>query len=161
MNDTLAAFTSVNSYGLFAVMTTQRKEIEIQVSDDGVYFLPLEFKWKPGELKRMPAFVAPHQPRLDWQMWFAALHPGFLPARDMKGGNMVWFGELMAAIINHNEKVLGLMRPPPFPVERIRAVRAQVYVYHFTDRETRTKTGEWWTREPIGAYSPKFSRREP
>src|SRR5207302_9867869 len=64
---------TVNSYGLFAVMTMTRPEIIVEGSTDGVTWLPYEFKWKPGDPRRRPAFVAPHQPRLDWQMWFAAL----------------------------------------------------------------------------------------
>lgn len=91
----LAPFRSINSYGLFRVMTTERNEIVIEVSDDGVYFQPLEFKWKPGRVDRPPPFVAPHQPRLDWQMWFAALHPGFIPQRDMQNASMIWFGKFL------------------------------------------------------------------
>ena len=63
----------MNSYGLFRVMTKDRPEIVIEGSDDGIEWRPYVFKWKPGPLDRMPAFVEPHQPRLDWQMWFAAL----------------------------------------------------------------------------------------
>ena len=63
----------LNSYGLFAVMTTDRREIIVEGSNDGMNWLPYEFKYKPGDVNRRPAFVAPHQPRLDWQMWFAAL----------------------------------------------------------------------------------------
>ena len=69
----LEPFRSFNSYGLFAVMTTSRTEIIIEGSDDGVTWRAYEFKYKPGDVKRRPGFVEPHQPRLDWQMWFAAL----------------------------------------------------------------------------------------
>jgi len=64
---------SINTYGLFAVMTTSRPEIIVEGSDDGLTWKTYEFKWKPGDLARRPGFAAPHQPRLDWQMWFAAL----------------------------------------------------------------------------------------
>jgi hypothetical protein len=64
---------SFNGYGLFAVMTQTRPEIIVQGSDDGRNWRDYEFKYKPGDLRRAPGFVAPHQPRLDWQMWFAAL----------------------------------------------------------------------------------------
>ena len=159
-NQHLRPFFLVNTYGLFRVMTTERNEIEIQVSDDGVFFQPLEFRWKPGDVKRAPSFVAPHQPRLDWQMWFAAFHPGFVPERDMRGGRMVWFGAFLSAILDRNETVLALVEPLPFPAERLKAVRAQFYRYRFTDWETRRSTGQWWTREFLGAYSPKFMRRD-
>src|SRR5262249_42415753 len=63
-------FRTVNSYGLFASMTTFRHEIVLQGSDDGETWRDYEFSWKPGDVMRRPGFVAPHQPRLDWQMWF-------------------------------------------------------------------------------------------
>src|SRR5439155_18966036 len=69
----LMPLRSINTYGLFAVMTTKRLEIVIEGSNDGKEWLPYEFKYKPGDVNRRPGFVAPHQPRVDWQMWFAAL----------------------------------------------------------------------------------------
>src|SRR6266581_163435 len=69
----LQSFRIVNGYGLFRVMTKDRDEIVIEGSADGIDWLPYEFKWKPGDVKRAPGWCAPHQPRLDWQMWFAAL----------------------------------------------------------------------------------------
>ena len=73
LTEWLEPFRLVNGYGLFAVMTTGRPEIIVEGSDDGVTWHAYEFKWKPGDVHRRPWFVAPHQPRLDWQMWFAAL----------------------------------------------------------------------------------------
>ena len=73
LDEWLMPFRSFNGYGLFAVMTTERREIIVEGSNDGVNWLAYEFKYKPGDVTRRPAFVAPHQPRLDWQMWFAAL----------------------------------------------------------------------------------------
>ena len=69
----LEAFRIVNGYGLFREMTKDRCEIILEGSADGIDWLPYEFKWKPGDVKRAPGWCAPHQPRLDWQMWFAAL----------------------------------------------------------------------------------------
>src|SRR4029077_1329449 len=69
----IAPFEILNTYGLFAVMTTTRPEIMIEGSNDAQNWLPYEFKYKMGDLSREPRWVAPHQPRLDWQMWFAAL----------------------------------------------------------------------------------------
>ena len=54
-------------------MTTSRPEIVIEGSQDGAIWKAYEFHWKPGDVQKRPPFVAPHQPRLDWQMWFAAL----------------------------------------------------------------------------------------
>ena len=70
----------VGSYGLFAVMTTKRNEIVMQGSTDGTHWRDYEFKYKPGDVARAPPWNIPHQPRLDWQMWFAALeNPNALP----------------------------------------------------------------------------------
>src|SRR5262249_18010940 len=71
----VSPFRSINAYGLLAVMTTIRNEIVVEGSDDGVTWRAYEFKDKPGDVRRRPPWVAPHQPRLDWQMWFAALGP--------------------------------------------------------------------------------------
>src|ERR1043165_1362206 len=65
----------VSPYGLFAVMTTKRPEIIVEGSDDGMTWIPYAFRWKPGDVRRRPEFTGPHMPRLDWQMWFAALDP--------------------------------------------------------------------------------------
>ena len=70
----------VSAYGLFAVMTTQRNEIVIEGSADGNEWREYEFRYKPGDVTRRPRWNIPHQPRLDWQMWFAALdEPRRLP----------------------------------------------------------------------------------
>ncbi len=156
---TIAPFRSVNTYGLFAVMTTTRNEIIVEVSDDGAYWQAIEFKWKPGKLERTPGFVAPLQPRLDWQMWFASLYPGFDPQRDMRGGSMMWFGAFLSAILENRKPVMALIESPPIPAENIRYVRAWFYRYHFTNPTKRQETGAWWKREYEGEYSGRFSAK--
>ncbi len=102
----LAPFRSFNGYGLFAVMTTDRREIIVEGSDDGVTWLPYEFKYKPGDVNRRPAFVAPHQPRLDWQMWFAAL------------GNYQqnpWFANFCERLMQGSPEVLAFARKKSLP----------------------------------------------
>src|SRR3989442_11036634 len=71
----VAPLRSVNGYGLFRVMTTERLEIVIEGSRDSVHWLEYEFRWQPGAVSRRPRFVAPHQPRLHLPMLFAALDP--------------------------------------------------------------------------------------
>ncbi|PYJ87588.1 MAG: membrane protein [Verrucomicrobia bacterium] len=142
---------TVNSYGLFAVMTTTRPEIVVEGSNDGVIWLPYEFKWKPGELKRRPAFVAPHQPRLDWQMWFAALG-------DYR--REPWFMNFLVRLLQGSPEVLALLQKNPFPDPPPRSVRAVLYEYRFTDVATRRATGEWWRRECKGLYCPEISLRQ-
>jgi hypothetical protein len=146
-----APYHLTGSYGLFAVMTRSRPEIVIEGSDDGVTWLPYEFRYKPGDLRRRPGLVAPHQPRLDWQMWFAALG-------DYRQNP--WLVRLCARLIEGEPRVLALLAVNPFAAAPPRWVRAEVYDYHFTDFATRRATGAWWRRERIGEYLPAIGRRE-
>ena len=144
----LAPLRTFNSYGLFAVMTTNRLEIVVQGSNDGTNWLDYEFKYKPGDLKRRPGFVEPHQPRLDWQMWFAALG-------DYKQNP--WFVNFCIRLLQDSPEVEGLLKRNPFAKGAPRYIRAVVYEYHFTDFRTRRRTGEWWRRELKGRYLPVVS----
>ena len=142
--NTIRPFHIVNRYGLFAVMTTSRPEIFIKGSNDGQEWKTYEFKWKPGELNNAPAFVAPHQPRLDWQMWFAAL------------GNYErnpWLIQFMIRLMQGSLPVLDLLANNPFPEKPPKYTQAVVYDYWFTDAETKEKTGNWWQREYKKSYT--------
>jgi hypothetical protein len=140
----------VNSYGLFAVMTTTRPEITVQGSNDGVNWSDYEFIYKPGPLGRRPPWAAPHQPRLDWQMWFAALSTY---------GNNPWFTNFMVRLLEGSPEVLRLMERNPFPKAPPRYVRALVSSYQFTDWGERRRTGNWWKAESSGQYLPVISLR--
>jgi len=146
----IAPFEIVNTYGLFAVMTTTRPEIMIEGSDDGETWLPYEFKYKPGKLDRPPTWVAPHQPRLDWQMWFAALG-------DYRGNP--WILQFMARLLEGSPEVSNLLFNNPFPKAPPRYVRATLYEYHFTDPDQKGKIGNSWRRELKGEYVPAISLR--
>jgi hypothetical protein len=150
IEDWIGPFDLVNAYGLFQSMTTARPEIVIEGSNDGRAWHAYEFHWKPGELSGRPRFVQPHQPRLDWQMWFAALH-GFQRSR--------WVGSLLQRLLEGSPDVLRLMAKNPFPDGPPRFIRAIVYQYRFTDWETAQATGQWWTRDGGTPYSPVFSRK--
>jgi hypothetical protein len=152
--DRLAAWTApfcvANRYGLFAVMTTERPEIVLEGSDDGESWKEYEFRYKPGDLSRCPPFVAPHQPRLDWQMWFAAL--GSYTENP-------WYGSLSKRLLEGRREVLDLLQNNPFPEKPPRFIRGVLYQYHFTNRRQRQATGNWWRREIKGLYSPVMSLR--
>jgi hypothetical protein len=148
MSEWIQPFDSVNSYGLFAVMTTTRPEIIIEGSNDGTNWLAYEFKYKPGDLKRRPAFVAPHQPRLDWQMWFAALS-------DVRQNR--WLVNFCVRLLQGSPEVLKLMGKNPFPDRPPRYIRAQLYDYRFTDFEQHRPAGAWWRRDSEGEYMPAIS----
>jgi hypothetical protein len=149
----LSPFRSFSSYGLFARMTTSRPEIVVEGSDDGVTWFEYEFKYKPGNLNRRPQFVAPHQPRLDWQMWFAALD--FYERHERSP----WVINFCVRLLQGSPEVLALLERNPFPNAPPRYIRALVYDYHFTDFATRRKTGAWWRRELKGDYIPAISLR--
>jgi len=146
----VSPFQIINSYGLFAVMTTTRPEIVIEGSNDGVTWLAYEFKYKPGDLTCRPAWVAPHQPRLDWQMWFAALG-------DYQSDP--WIIRFMARLLQGSPEVVALLGRNPFPEGPPRYIRAQLYQYSFTSPAERRRTGAWWNRELKGVYVPAGSLR--
>jgi len=138
----------VNTYGLFAVMTTARPEIAIEGSVDGQTWSEYVFPYKPGPMTRPPLWNIPHQPRLDWQMWFAALS-------NARGSP--WIVSLMLRLLQGSPPVLGLFASNPFPEHPPRYVRAMLYDYRFADRRTRDATGQWWSRTPSGMYFPQVS----
>jgi lipase maturation factor 1 len=144
-------FRSVNSYGLFAVMTTTRPEIVVEGSRDGVQWLPYEFKWKAGDLGQAPRYVAPYQPRLDWQMWFAALGD----YRDNP-----WFVNFLIRLLQGSPDVLNLLKTNPFPDSPPQFIRARLEQYHFTNFLEKAKTGQWWKKEDNGFYIPAFSLKD-
>jgi hypothetical protein len=148
--DWVSPFRSFNSYGLFAVMTTSRPEIIVQGSNDGATWRDYGFKYKPGDVNRRPAFVEPHQPRLDWQMWFAALG-------DYRQNP--WFINFCVRLLEGSPAVLALLDHNPFPDRPPRYIRATVYDYHFAPRSVHEKTGAWWQREEKGEYLPAISLR--
>jgi hypothetical protein len=147
----LAPFHLVNPYGLFAVMTTERPEIVIEGSRDGRTWVPYEFRYKPGDVGRRPGFVAPHMPRLDWQMWFAALG-------DVSRNR--WFLAFCRRLLEGKESVTRLLARDPFAGEPPRYVRAEVYLYRFTTPAERAASGAWWSRTRRGSYVPPLSLRD-
>ena len=133
-----------NPYGLFTVMTVSRPEIIVEGSNDRVNWRAYEFRYKPGDVRRAPPIVAPHQPRLDWQMWFAALG-SYQENR--------WFTNFMIRLLQGEPSVLRLLGHNPFPDAPPRYVRARVFLYHFTHFGERA----WWRREEEGSYFPVVS----
>ncbi len=148
--DRIAPFGLVNAYGLFANMTTTRPEIVVEASMDGQSWQEYEFRYKPGNLKREPQFVAPYQPRLDWQMWFAAL------GSYQENPFLV---NLMVRLLEARPEVLALLERAPFGWERPRYVRAVLYEYKFTDWAEYSRTRAWWRREYRRIYFPAVGAR--
>jgi hypothetical protein len=129
-------------------MTKERPEIVIEGSRDGIDWLPYEFRWKPGALGRPPLQVAPHQPRLDWQMWFAAL--GSVQQNR-------WFVALAVRLLENAPDVTALLASNPFPDAPPVYLRARLYEYEFTTQSERQQTGAWWRAEERREYLPTIS----
>jgi len=55
--------------------------------------------------------------------------------------------------------VRGLLAKTPFPDHPPKYLRAVLYQYHFTTREERAATAEWWRRGRVGLYLPPVSLR--
>jgi lipase maturation factor 1 len=142
----LRPFRLVNAYGLFAVMTRTRPEVEVQGSADGVTWVPYRFRWKPGPVDRAPAFIAPDMPRLDWQMWFDALAIERTLATGRGGYDLVT-PELLRRLAQASPEVLALLEENPFPDAPPRQLRWQLWSYRFTDAAERRSNGAWWRRE--------------
>uniref|UniRef100_A0A061SJ14 Lipase maturation factor 2 n=1 Tax=Tetraselmis sp. GSL018 TaxID=582737 RepID=A0A061SJ14_9CHLO len=166
-----------SGYGLFRRMTgvgdggegarVARPEIELQGSDDGQSWAPYVLKYKPGPLDRRPPWVAPHQPRLDWQMWFAALG-------SYQGSP--WFVHLAAKLLEGQPEVVSLLEsvPPQFRERPPRYIRAELFLYDMTQPswgrrrmhpggggrplEAMPDTSAWWVRAPAGPYLPPLQR---
>ncbi len=136
-------FSLVNQYGPFAVMTRTRPEIVIQGSMDGKHWRDYHFNYKPVRLDQPLRWNIPHQPRLDWQMWFAAMSPA---QRNR------WFLQLMERLKQSSPAVLALLQSNPFPGLPPKYVRASLYRYEFNSPEKRAKTGEIWNRIYLGRY---------
>ncbi|MFW5968769.1 MAG: lipase maturation factor family protein [Persicimonas sp.] len=141
-------FRTINNYGLFRTMTTDRPEILVEGTTDGQTWKRYDFAYKPDKLDEAPPVVAPHMPRLDWQMWFAALG-------DCRANP--WILRFQKRLLEGNEDVLELLDDDPFDGEAPRRVRTTMWQYDFTTPEKRADTGRWWKREEAGAYCPEFS----
>ncbi len=148
----IGQFFLVNGYGLFRQMTQTRPEIIIEGSDNGSEWKPYEFRWKPGDPSRRPRFNMPHQPRLDWQMWFEALRleqvykvAGTIDPRYMSP----WFQSFLTRLLEAEPAVVGLLETNPFSRAPPKFIRIVLYQYRFTDRAERRNTGNWWHRQRV------------
>ncbi|MGA7242773.1 MAG: lipase maturation factor family protein [Terracidiphilus sp.] len=145
----LEPFRISNQYGLFAVMTNGRYEIEFQGSNDGQDWTAYPFRNKPQMLNEAPRIYAPYQPRFDWNLWFASLG-------DWRQDELVPLTE--EHLLENDKDVLALFRSNPFPQAPPRFVRAVLWQYWFTSREEKHATGNWWRRQYMGLYAPLLTR---
>jgi lipase maturation factor 1 len=145
----LEPFRIANAYGLFAVMTHERYEIEFQGTQDGETWVAYPFRYKPQDTKQAPGIYAPYQPRFDWNLWFASLG---------SWRQNIWVVNAEERLLRNEPDVLALFAGNPFSGKPPQRVRAVVWQYWFTDRDTKRKDGTWWRRELIGFYAPALQR---
>ena len=141
----LDPFRIANQYGLFAVMTRGRYEIEFQGSNDGQNWTPYPFRNKPQALNEAPRIYAPYQPRFDWNLWFASLG-------DWRQDQIVPLTE--ERLLVNDSDVLALFRSNPFKQTPPRYLRAVLWQYWFTSINEKRRTGNWWRRQYLGLYAP-------
>jgi hypothetical protein len=145
----LEPFRIANQYGLFAVMTRGRYEIEFQGSSDGQNWTAYPFRYKPQGLNEPPRVYAPYQPRFDWNLWFASLS-------SWRESPIVPNTELR--LLSNNRDVLLLFAGNPFSREPPKQIRAVLWQYWFTTLGEKRATGMWWRREYLGLYAPTLER---
>ena len=145
----LEPFRIANSYGLFAVMTHERYEIEFQGSLDGKTWIAYPFRYKPQAIDKAPGIYAPYQPRFEWNLWFASLGSW------QQSRFVVWTEE---RLLKNEPDVLALFASNPFASAAPREVRTVIYQYWFTDMKTKRETGNWWRREELRQYAPALER---
>ena len=144
----LEPFRIANQYGLFAVMTRGRYEIEFQGSNDGQSWTPYPFRYKPQALNERPGLYAPYQPRFDWNLWFASLG-------DWQQYDIVPLTE--ERLLTNDPDVLSLFRENPFSSAPPKYVRAVLWQYWFTSLAEKRSTGNWWKRNLLGLYAPELT----
>src|SRR5438552_1000883 len=145
----LEPFRIANQYGLFAVMTRGRYEIEFQGSADGQNWVAYPFRYKPQDLDQPPGIYAPYQPRFDWNLWFASLgswreYP-IVPNTEVR-------------LLSNSQDVLALFAGNPFPSNPPHQIRAVLWQYWFTSMREKRVTGLWWHRQLLGLYAPTLER---
>ncbi len=147
----LEPFRIANRYGLFAIMTRGRYEIEFQGSEDGQTWFVYPFRFKPQDPAKPPGIYAPYQPRFDWNLWFASLS--------------TWRQEPIVprteqSLLRGDADVLLLFAGNPFPHAPPRQVRAVLWQYWFTTPAEKRSQGLWWRREQLGLYAPTLERQD-
>ncbi|CAG2175102.1 unnamed protein product, partial [Oppiella nova] len=151
-------FPVVNSYGLFRRMTgvNGRPELVIEGSDDMSSvsgWKAYHFLYKPGDITKAPKFIIPHQPRLDWQMWFAALD---------NYQNNPWLMNLCYRLLTAQPEVLDLLDKSQLPFKKApKFIRIRSYTYRYTGihiLDNCKNAKNWWRRADEKEYVPPVSK---
>jgi hypothetical protein len=155
MNTSFDRLHLVNTYGAFGSVGKERHEIVFEgtadeTPTDASVWKEYDFWCKPGDPARRPCIIAPFQPRLDWQIWFAAMST---PERYPWTLHFVW------KLLHNDPGLLGLLATNPFPDAPPRHVRAVYYTYAFAPPGNPDHA--WWTRTRLGLWLPSLSADDP
>jgi lipase maturation factor 1 len=145
----LSQLRIANQYGLFAVMTHERYEIEFQGSNDGVHWTAYPFRYKPQDVMKPPGIYAPYQPRFDWNLWFASLS---------SWRQNTFIVDTEERLLRNDGPVLNLFAGNPFASAPPARVRAVLWQYWFTNMAEKRNSGAWWKRKLLGAYAPALEK---
>jgi hypothetical protein len=151
MNASFDPFDLVNTYGAFGSVGQARANVVYEGTMDDTtggkaVWKEYVYKYLPTKLDQMPPQIAPYQPHLDWQMWFASMSsPDQYP----------WVYNLTWKLLHNDADAVGLFAGNPFPGKPPRFIRAMLYKYQFA------KPGNpqhlWWQRENLGPWLPTLS----
>src|SRR5437016_5661474 len=149
MNTGFNRFDLVNTYGAFGTVGRERDEIIFEGTDDAAItadtkWKEYEFVAKPGDPNRRPPFIAPYQPRIDWQIWFSAM---------ASPGNYPWTFHFVWKLLHNAPGTLSLLANNPFPGKPPHFVRARLYRYRFAPLGEKG----WWRRELVNEWLPALS----
>jgi len=153
MNTSFNQWHLVNTYGAFGSITKERFELIIQGTSDEIItptteWMEYEFPAKPGAVDGALPIIAPYQPRLDWQIWFAAFS---IPDREP------WIAHLIWQLLSGDEDITRLLAYDPFPDHPPRWIRVEYYKYEFAPLGAR----ETWTRTYVGSWLRPLSLDTP
>ncbi|MFI5161471.1 MAG: lipase maturation factor family protein [Sphingobacteriales bacterium] len=151
MNTSFDPFDLVNTYGAFGTVGQERLNVVFEGTTDDTTnnkanWEPYIYKDLPVLLDKVPPQIAPYQPHLDWQMWFAAMSTA---------DQYPWTYNLVWKLLHNDPSAVSLFAGNPFPNKRPRYIRAVLYRYHFA--KPGNPQGLYWTRERIGDWIPAVS----
>jgi hypothetical protein len=139
-HDALEPFRVANVYRLFGHITRERIEPQVELLVDGQWS-EHDLVYKPGDVMRAPPLVAPHQPRVDFRLWFYGL--------SFRRGMPQYVRTLLDRLCTDREVVQPLFEAP-LPAQ-VTAARLAFFSYRFTSPAQRAETGAYWTRQRLGA----------
>ena len=143
-NDWLEPFRIANRYHVFPTIDQERISVQVEASVDGEHWVPIDFRYAPDDPRAITGFIVPHQPRVDWGLWFVPKGPHFLD----------WFERFLGGLLDGSPPITGLLAHSPFADQPPRMLRTRVYRYRFATREERSDKGVRWVREDLGPFFP-------